>query len=111
MLPDHVQVGPMRYTLAVNQAAINTEGHEAFGRTHHKAQTIQLAEGQGADQEADTVLHETLHACFAISGIGASVSTAEEERIVAAISPLLLDTLRRNPELVAYLLGEAREVS
>ena len=105
-LPTHIQVGPMRYSLVVNQAAINEIAPGIFGRTRNKEQSIVLAEGQGPDQEADTVLHETLHACFMTAGITDSKAGTLEEEIINALSPLLLDTLRRNPDLVAYLLAK-----
>ena len=104
-LPSHVQVGPMRYSLKVDQAAVNETSPIAFGRTRNRQQSIVLSEGQGPDQEADTVLHETLHACFMVAGINNRMSDTLEEETINSLSPLLLDTLRRNPELVAYLLG------
>ena len=104
-LPDHIQVGPMCYSLAVNQAAINAINPELQGRTTHRNQSIVLAEGIGPDQEADTVLHELLHACLSVSGAANKVSDGLQEELVAAITPLLLDVLRRNPQLVAYLLS------
>lgn len=49
----------------------------------------------------DTLLHEVLHAClFAAAG---GMTTDEEERLVASLTPVLLDTLRRNPGLLAFL--------
>ena len=105
VLPRFIQVGPMRYSVAVDQAAINEVGPGIFGRTRNKEQSIVLAAGQGPDQEADTVLHETLEACFIVAGITDRMNDTLLEEIIAALSPLLLDTLRRNPELVAYLMG------
>ena len=111
-LPTHIQVGPMRYTLAIDQAAINEINPTAFGRTRNKEQSIVLSAGQGPDQEADTVLHETLHACFTVAGISERMTDTLAEETINALSPLLLDTLRRNPELVAYLLDTpAQEAS
>ena len=51
------------------------------------------------------MLHETLHACFMVAGINNRMSDTLEEETINSLSPLLLDTLRRNPGLVAYLLG------
>lgn len=47
----------------------------------------------------DTVMHEVLHALAHHCAI-----YKLDEKIVAALSPALLDTLRRNPRLAAYLL-------
>ena len=104
-LPTHVQVGAFLYSLAVNQAAINEINPTAFGRTRNKEQSIVLSEGQGPDQQADTVLHETLHACFMVAGMSERMTDTLAEETIRTLSPLLLDVLRRNPELVAYLLG------
>ena len=106
-LPTHVQVGPIRYSLAVDQAAIDHTGSGKAGNTNHPLQTILLSSEQGPDQEADTVLHEVLHACLHQSD--GELSVEQEERLVLSLAPLLLDTLRRNPELVAYLMGAKEE--
>jgi hypothetical protein len=53
----------------------------------------------------ETLLHEILHACHMIAGIDADTPTPPEA-VVAATSPTLLDTLRRDARLRAYLLGD-----
>lgn len=108
-LPTHIQVGPMRYTVAVDQVAINAEGSSkhVYGVTLHKKLSIFLAEGMAADQEADTLLHEVLHACLNVTGQDLPYTDTQMEAVVYGLSPVLLDTLRRNPDLVAYLVGEA----
>jgi hypothetical protein len=55
---------------------------------------------------AVTLLHEVVHAIFKIAGL----PNEKEEDTVTRLSPLLLDTLRRNPDLVAYLLGVPDEL-
>jgi len=49
----------------------------------------------------ETVLHEMLHCIFEHTG----VDPEEHETLIRSISPLLLETLRRNPELVEWLVG------
>lgn len=75
----------------------------AYGRCDLKAQRIAISEGQASDQERDTVLHEALHACFQIAAIQVG-SSEEEEAICSALSPVLLDMLRRSPALASWLL-------
>lgn len=61
---------------------------------------------QGPDQLAATLLHEVLHAVWSTVGLShANLAEVEdrEETVVAALEPLLLDVLRRNPKLVRYL--------
>lgn len=97
-LPKSIQVGP--YTLTIEERT----GDE-LGTFHGESQRIEVSPHQGADSQADTVLHEVLHACFHVAGLRKDFPEPKEERLVSALSSLLLDTLRRNPQLVAYLTG------
>ena len=63
-----------------------------------------LRPDQGADQKADTLLHEVLHAIWEQTPLRSRESDEQEEVVVALAAPLL-DTLRRNPRLVEYLIG------
>lgn len=86
---------------------------EALGHCNRALQRITIR-GGGAlteDKARETLLHEVLHAVIgtarippfsAESGHGEHDS---EEAIVSMLAPLLLDTLRRNPELVAALIS------
>lgn len=67
---------------------------------------IRLQPKQAPGYERDTVLHEILHAVIQTSGLktGTEWTKSQEEFVVAAITPLLLDTLQRNPKLVTWLL-------
>jgi hypothetical protein len=52
--------------------------------------------------ERELLLHEVLHACVAASSL--DVPLDQEEPLVAAIAPRLLEALRQNPALIRYLL-------
>ena len=54
---------------------------------------------------AETLLHETLHCIWDLTPLR-DASDDEEERIVSALAPYLLDVLRRNPKLVTYLTAK-----
>lgn len=58
---------------------------------------------QSPDQLRDTVLHEVVHAVVELNKLE---GTEVDERLVSVLSTHLLDTLRRNPELVVYLTRE-----
>lgn len=73
------------------------------GRVRLTRQRILIAERLAERQERDTLLHEVLHGLFGLVGLISDDS--EEERIVGTLTPLLLDTLRRNPQLVEYLVA------
>lgn len=66
-------------------------------------QRITIAGSMGPDQARDTLLHEVLHGLLRI--VNLIPDDKEEERVVVALAPLLLDALRRNPGLVEYLVA------
>ncbi len=78
-----------------------------MGLCDAKLQHIYIAADLGPDQARDTVLHEVIHALAKITAAVGFLSGAEEERIVMLLSPLLLDALRANPELVTYLTARS----
>lgn len=93
-----IQIGQTTWT--VTPADI-----EEFGRTDHFQAKLFVNKDQTQDQLRDTVLHEVLHAiCF---NYGVQTGTEEEEEaLIKTLTPVLLDVLCRNPELVALLLGK-----
>lgn len=74
-----------------------TEGH-AMGRTDVRNLRLLINADQHEMQLRDTLLHETLHACLHVQELG-----AEDEEFVRRLAPVLLDVLRSNPVLVAWL--------
>jgi hypothetical protein len=99
--PKIIRVGSVRYEVIAREL----EDNSITGRLLTRSQLMLLEPGMKLDCERDTVLHETLHAIFFHSGTQAGMSwdLNQEEAVVAATSPLLLDTLQRNPRLVSYL--------
>ena len=60
------------------------------------------------DQQApgflrDSLFHEVLHACWQHSGLYDPEGKEHEERVVRHMTPRILDVLRSNPRLVAWL--------
>lgn len=64
---------------------------------------IGLANYLGPERERETLLHECLHGLLGKMGYTLERSDDEEEALVKRLSPLLLDFIRSNPRLVAYL--------
>lgn len=58
--------------------------------------------------DANTLLHEVLHAAFGESGLDHGVLSKHEERIVSALTNQLLQIIRDNPKLVSYLTKAIR---
>lgn len=67
------------------------------------AQRIAIADDLGPDQTRDTLLHECLHGLCRV--VNLIPDGRQEERVVSGLTPVLLDALRRNPGLVAFLVA------
>lgn len=106
MIPKQLQIGPTIYRVKSKKKDLNKVQIEmketVAGCVRFQEQTIYLDKNQGSDQLADTLLHEVIHACLQPL-FGMDDDT--EEAFVRTLSPGLLDTLRRNPELVAFLMN------
>jgi hypothetical protein len=112
-LPASVIVGPYRYAISVDHEAMERLIHrihrgEAGGGNagtvnHHKLQ-ITIDGDMAASMIADTLLHEIMHCCYRVSGLGRGKIT--EEKAIEHMTPVLLDTLRRNPAVAQYLLED-----
>lgn len=76
---------------------------ETNGDCHADECLIRLDSTRPPSLVAQTLLHEVLHAVWVFTPL----PTKREEDVVTALSPILLDVLRRNPEVVAFLVGEA----
>lgn len=102
--PPRVNIGPRRYT--ITSSDVTTDGHDALGLCQPSYELITLSPSQGPATMRETLLHEVMHACFhAAVPFGGLVGDKTEEKVCSAVAPHLLDALRRNPRLVAYLLS------
>jgi hypothetical protein len=107
--PTSVLVGPYRYAISVDHEAMERirrsdgsgDGH--VGSSNHHQLKITIDGDMAATMVADTLLHEIVHCCYRVSGVGAGKMT--EEEAIEHLTPVLLDTLRRNPDVAQYLFG------
>ena len=108
MIPRFIQVGARRYSIRCSQADIDAEsveqGAELHGMTNTTAMRITLNPKNSPDRQRDTLMHESLHAILDLAGLNQDLGQEMEERVVNRLAPVLLDALRRNPRLVAYLM-------
>ena len=81
----------------VKSPTLASDGHD-LGRTSLRHLRLLIDQDQHERQLRDTVLHETIHACLHVQELG-----AEDEEFVRRLAPVLLDVLRSNPVLVAWL--------
>lgn len=109
--PGWIQIGPTRWLVVYTEAATEAmrarnDNPRMMGETDAVTATIIIAHDLPADLKRETLLHEILHAIQATLGNQAESARKGdvEETFVASTSPLLLDTLERNPDLVTYLL-------
>lgn len=108
--PRHVKVGPYRYELVVSAAEIakanRMDAELRLGATDHRHLRILVCDDAADAVVKETTFHEVLHACFAASGLSTPAGADEEERLVAALSPVLYGALRANKGLVSWLVDE-----
>jgi hypothetical protein len=109
-IPTHIEVGPYKFAIAfVEDPAleanksdkVKTEEDSLSGCIRFEQQTIYIASSQTGTVLADTILHEMLHAIWAV--VGGWASEIDEEVVVSMITTTLLDTLRRNKALTRML--------
>lgn len=74
---------------------------DSLGEWDARNATIHYDPSQTLPVLRETILHEMLHCIFEHTG----VDPDEHETLIRSISPLVLETLRRNPELVEFLVG------
>lgn len=104
--PRHVDIGPYRYRVVVDGAAIDRKSvefeHALDGKFDGHNQTLTISPALGFDGVRDTLLHEILHGVL----VPLELNETKEERVVLFLAPALLDLLRRNGDLVAFLLKD-----
>lgn len=74
-----------------------------FGTCHRSECEIEIAEGQHSIEEADTILHEALHAIFYLLNLNRDMSLKKEEAIVRPLATGLIQMFLDNPQFLKYL--------
>lgn len=106
-MPSAIQIGPLRYQViatpeAYHAVVARTNTH-FYGHIQDGSTTITLDPDQVPDHARYALLHEVLHGCWHISDPPGETFT--EEQAIRVMCGPLLDTLRRNPDLVAWLVA------
>jgi len=108
LMPSSIQVGPFRFTVNGSaDAVVRARTHardQRMGECDSRMLAILVDPTTPFQQQQDTLLHEVLHACWYVSG--GYEKDMDEDTAVGRQTSIILDTLRRNPDLVAYLLAE-----
>lgn len=106
--PEFVRIGPFTYAVTWPEHVldVDTFGNDdetlptLSARADHYALAIQVSSTLARPVQRKSLLHEVIHACNWISGHD---DTSSEEQFVRALAFPLLDVLRDNPVLVAFL--------
>lgn len=107
-VPTSVVVGPFKYKVLCDaQARLRAVEHAADGKgllgyTNPNLLEITVAEQLPRQMQQETLLHELLHAIAHVTGLAIEWGD-DEEQTICRLSPILLDMLQRNVELVDYL--------
>lgn len=106
-VPEALCIGPHVYEVRTSRDVTqDLRADSNTGRCRPDFLTIDIDPEHPLTVVAETLLHEVLHACVAQAGLTHALADDDlEERVVLAVTPPLLDTLRSNPELVAFLTG------
>jgi len=101
-LPDHVLIGPYRYSIHLTQQ-VKPKAEGRIGRIMFRKLRIEISNRVSVGRQQETLLHEILHGLWETVGLPDGEKTSDES-VIKSLSPILLDTLRRNPDVLAYLL-------
>mgnify|MGYP003443730822 FL=1 len=104
-LPPRVQIGPLTFQVTDDRDAHNQGVVEdlldTYGRIRDSKGLIILDPNQTDAHKRITLLHEVMHGCWHLG----DRSHKNDEKAIRSLCAPLLDVLRRNPDLVAYLLA------
>lgn len=110
MIPESVKVGPHTYSVGNDDRELRIAGREMdadlIGHSDHVHLRITVESGLAHSLEQETVLHEVLHCVFSITNLADELNEKDEgneEKFIQRISPLLLQVIQENPELMRYL--------
>jgi hypothetical protein len=91
-----LKVGAVHYTVERRPVPITElDNGNVVGRTHYDAGKLLISDALCEETESLTILHEALHALFWHAGM-----REQDERLIEALSGLLLDFIRDNPAYI-----------
>lgn len=100
-LPERVVVGPYTYTIEADRDF--TDSHNSWAHIQYGRQRIRFDPDTRPDRLRVAIIHEVLHA---IHDLTHTAGEKWEESQVTQDAPLIVQVLRDNPELVAYLTAD-----
>jgi hypothetical protein len=102
--PEAIALGPHRYRVDASEQAISDlQDEHATGNSVPDRLLIRLDGRRPHSVVAETLLHECLHCAWSLTALGPHEVNEHQEVVVTALAPWLLEALRQNPDLVAFL--------
>lgn len=98
-VPESVIIGPYTYRIEADKEW--TDSHNAWAHIQYGRQRIRIDPSTEPDRMRVAVVHEILHGIHEVTNV---IGEKWEESLVTQDAPLIVQVLRDNPALVAYLL-------
>ena len=101
-MPSSIKVGPHIFLIARKKSAQmpKQDGYELNGQTDKDGLRINIRDRLRKSKSQEVLLHETLHTAVNSFFEG---KTLDEEEWVSHLSPILLQIIKDNPDLISYL--------
>lgn len=115
MRPDHVWIGPHKFSIQYGQQyfldLVRAGASDRFGESNMASMTILVSDARAFTGMQETLIHEILHCLIWQAGIDVPENPEangheREEKLVGQLSGILLDCLKRNPHVFAWLRME-----
>lgn len=108
-LPPTIRIGPLVFRVtddrAVHNQGVVDDLHDTYGRIRYSQELIILDPNQTDAHKRIALLHEIMHGCWHLG----DRSHKNDEKAIRSLCAPLLDVLRRNPDLIAFLLATEDE--
>ena len=100
-LPEEIRIGYRTYQVVEWNAEV-AKASGKYGECDHLELVIRLDVTHGDVEVMNTLIHEILHAIFAVTGIS-EVTEWKEEYLVSAQASCLTQVMIDNPDLMKFL--------
>jgi hypothetical protein len=106
VIPTSIVLGPHAYEVRADEESVRLlHAHGNRGATYNDQSIVRIDPDRPKTALAETVLHELMHCIVDKSPLRDRFSKEDDEAIVVMMSVGVLELLRRNPELVEFLLS------
>lgn len=110
VIPTEIEITPYVFKVVVSDDAINKHAYENnqknFGMMDPHTQTITMRADLTPAHARTNLIHEIFHAIWWVQGMsGLAGKDSVEEDFIGMLDGPWLDVLRRNPDLVEFLVS------